>query len=237
MANVAVITARGGSKRIPKKNIKNFCGKPMIAYVIGAALESRLFNEVMVSTDSDEIASIAEKYGALVPFLRSEVTSNDYATTVDVLKEVLSCYENQGTRFDVMCCLYPTAPFVTGEVLRAAHRKFLESRAEMLEPVVQFSFPPQRSFCLRDGMLVYNWPEHIRTRSQDLEPWYHDAGQFYFYQVDAFLRSVSGVDVNGGYSLRCVPYILDEMYVQDIDNPTDWAIAEMKYRLQQEQKL
>lgn len=237
MANVAVITARGGSKRIPKKNIKNFCGKPMIAYSIGAASKSRLFDEVMVSTDSAEVAGVAEQCGAVVPFFRSSVTSDDYATTVDVLTEVLSCYEQRGRHFDVMCCLYPTAPFVTAEILRAAYGTFLESGAEMLEPVVQFSFPPQRSFSLRDGMLVYNWPEHVKTRSQDLEPWYHDAGQFYFYQVEAFRRSVSGADVNGGYSLRCAPYVLDEMYVQDIDNPSDWAIAEMKYRLLQESKL
>ena len=143
MANVAVITARGGSKRIPKKNIKNFCGKPMIAYSIDAASKSRLFDEVMVSTDSAEVAGVAEQCGAVVPFFRSSVTSDDYATTIDVLAEVLSCYEQRGMHFDVMCCLYPTAPFVTAEILRAAYGTFLESGAEMLEPVVQFSTAAQ----------------------------------------------------------------------------------------------
>ena len=234
MANVAIITARGGSKRIPKKNIRDFCGKPMISYSIDAALKSRLFDEVMVSTDSEEIANISKQCGATVPFFRSSMTSNDYATTVDVLKEVLSCYEERGVRFDVMCCIYPTAPFVTAEILQNAYQEFLQSGAEMLEPVVPFSFPPQRSFSLRNGSLVYNWPEHIRTRSQDLEPWYHDAGQFYIYKIDAFRRSVESAEANGGYSLRCAPFVLDEMDVQDIDNPSDWEIAEIKYRLRQE---
>lgn len=235
MSKVGIITARGGSKRIPKKNIKDFCGRPILAYSIAAALESGLFEEVMVSTDSEEIAKIAKTYGASVPFMRSEGVSDDYATTADVLQEVLACYASVGKKFDMMCCLYPTAPFVTAEKLRAAYAAFIKSGADMMEPVVAFSFPPQRSFSLQDGFLIYNWPEHVRTRSQDLAPWYHDAGQFYFYKISAFLNSMKTDGAQGGYALRCVPFILDEMEVQDIDSPLDWLLAEAKYRLLKEQ--
>lgn len=234
MADVAIITARGGSKRIPGKNIKDFCGKPIMAYAIAAALDSRLFDEVMVSTDSPEIAEIAKAHGASVPFMRSPSASDDYATTADVLHEVLSAYAEREKSFDFMCCLYPTAPFVTAEKLRVAHTAFMESGADMLEPVVAFSYPPQRSFSIEAGLLAYNYPEHVRTRSQDLPTWYHDAGQFYFYRVEAFRRSVEGSSAQGGYDLRCVPFVMNEMEVQDIDTLMDWQLAEAKYRLLQE---
>lgn len=191
MSAVVIITARGGSKRIPKKNIKDFCGKPIIAYSIEAALESNLFDEVMVSTDSEEIAEVAKRYGAKVPFMRSEKNSDDYATTADVLQEVISKYEKLGQSFDTMCCIYPTAPFVTGDKLKQAHKVFATSEADMLESVVKFSFPPQRAFVLRDGQLEYRYPECAPMRSQDLEDWYHDAGQFYFYDVDKFKTNIS----------------------------------------------
>ena len=158
MKSIAIITARGGSKRIPGKNIKPFLGKPIIAYSIEAALKSGLFDEVMVSTDSEEIADIARAYGANVPFMRSEATSNDYAGTGDVLREVLSEYEKRGQVFDRMCCIYPTAPFVTAEKLRAAAATFENSGADSLTPVVQFSYPPQRAFVIRDGCLLYTSP-------------------------------------------------------------------------------
>ena len=231
MANVAIITARGGSKRIPQKNIKDFCGKPIIAYAITAALDSELFDEVMVSTDSQEIAEVGKEYGASVPFMRSPSTSDDFATTADVLQEVLHTYADRGKIFDTMCCLYPTAPFVTAEKLRVAYASFMEGGAEMLEPVAAFSYPPQRSFSIEGGFLAYNYPEHVRTRSQDLPTWYHDAGQFYFYKVEAFHRSVGNDNKQGGYDLRCVPFIMDEMEVQDIDTAMDWRLAEAKYRL------
>ena len=234
MADVAIITARGGSKRIPGKNIKDFCGKPIMAYAIAAALDSGLFDEVMVSTDSPEIAEIAKAHGASVPFMRSPSASDDYATTADVLHEVLSAYAEREKSFDFMCCLYPTAPFVTAEKLRVAHTAFMESGADMLEPVVAFSYPPQRSFSIEAGLLAYNYPEHVRTRSQDLPTWYHDAGQFYFYRVEAFRRSVEGSNEQGGYDLRCVPFVMNEMEVQDIDTLMDWQLAEAKYRLLQE---
>ena len=234
MTSVAIITARGGSKRIPRKNIKDFCGKPIMAYAIAAALDSGLFDEVMVSTDSMEIAEIAKAHGASVPFMRSPSASDDYATTVDVLHEVLSAYAEREKKFDFMCCLYPTAPFVTAEKIRAAYTVFMESGADMLEPVVAFSYPPQRSFSIEAGLLAYNYPEHVRTRSQDLPTWYHDAGQFYFYRVEAFRRSVEGNSEQGGYDLRCVPFVMNEMEVQDIDTLMDWQLAEAKYRLLQE---
>lgn len=231
--NVCIITARGGSKRIPRKNIKDFCGKPIIAYSICAALNSGIFDEVMVSTDDQEIADVARRYGAKVPFLRSEKNSDDYATTADVLAEVLEEYAKQGRSFSAMCCIYPTAPFITAEKLRSAYKVFRDSNAEMLEPVVVYSYPPQRSFLLRDGNLVYQWPEYVRTRSQDLEPWYHDAGQFYFYNIDMFNKSFKDDCPQRGYTLRTVPFVLNEIEVQDIDNLSDWELAEAKFRLLQ----
>ncbi|SDP58983.1 pseudaminic acid cytidylyltransferase [Selenomonas ruminantium] len=225
MSALAIITARGGSKRIPKKNIKEFCGKPIIAYSIEAALASKLFDEVMVSTDSEEIASVARYYGAKVPFMRSEKTSDDFATTADVLQEVITEYGKRGQKFDTMCCIYPTAPFVTGDKLRQSYDKFIAFEADMLESVVAFSFPPQRAFVVRDGLLAYRYSEHANTRSQDLERWYHDAGQFYFHRIESFMKQEDRL------SVRIVPFELPETEVQDIDNLTDWKLAEMKYRL------
>lgn len=233
MSVICIITARGGSKRIPRKNIKEFCGRPIIAYSIEAALDSKLFDEVMVSTDDLEIAEVAKHYGANVPFLRSEKNSDDYAGTVDVLAEVLSAYGKCGQFFSHMCCIYPTAPFVTVKKLQAAYEKFIDSDAEMMESVVAYSYPPQRSFVLRDGNLIYQWPEYVRTRSQDLEAWYHDAGQFYFYKMDAFNKSFKDDCVSGGYILKIIPFLLDETEVQDIDNFSDWELAEAKFRLLQ----
>lgn len=176
---IAIITARGGSKRIPKKNIKDFCGKPIIAYSIEAAISSKLFDEVMVSTDSEEIAEIAKKYGASVPFMRSAETSNDYATTNDVLIEVFNEYKKRGQEFDIAVCIYPTAPFVTADKLKRAIDMVEKDGADAVTPVVQFSFPPQRAFIIRDNALEYQYPENASARSQDLEPIYHDCGQFY----------------------------------------------------------
>ncbi len=223
MKHIAIITARGGSKRIPKKNIKDFCGKPIIAYSIEAALTSGIYDEVMVSTDSEEIAAVARQYGAAVPFLRSEATSNDFATTRDVLVEVLETYAARGERFDMMTCLYPTAPFITAEKLIDAVRRMQECDADALMPVVAYSFPPQRAMVIRDGCLEYQYPEHRLTRSQDLEPIYHDCGQFYVYRVAPFLDAAAG-------SGKLIPLPTPEEETQDIDNLSDWVLAEMKYR-------
>ncbi len=227
---LAVITARGGSKRIPHKNIKEFCGKPMIEYSIQAALGSNVFDEVMVSTDDDEIAQIARKAGAQVPFLRSEGTSGDMAMTHEVLIEVLREYEHQRRKFDIVCCIYPTAPFLTSGRLKEAVEKLQETGADGVVPVVRYSFPPQRCFVIEDGRVKYKWPKNRLKRSQDLEPYYHDCGQFYFMRVQPFLTQENMILEN------TIPFLMDELEVQDIDTLEDWKIAELKYRLLLERK-
>ena len=227
MGKIAIITARGGSKRIPKKNIRDFLGKPILAYSIEAALGSGLFDEVMVSTDSTEIADIAERFGAKVPFYRSDATSNDYATTNDVILEVLDKYERRGENFDIAVCLYPTAPFVTAQKLISAVKELEDSDADTLIPVVPFSYPPQRALIIDQGKLRFLYPENLDARSQDLMPHYHDVGQFYVIRTEAFKVNKKLMVGN------ILPFIVDEREVQDIDNESDWAIAEMKYKLMQ----
>lgn len=224
MKPVAIITARGGSKRIPKKNIKQFCGKPMLAYSIEAALESRIFDEIMVSTESEEIASVAKKYGAKIPFMRSVERADDYASTTDVLLEVLDQYKRLGIDYEEFCCIYPTAPFVTAEKLRAAYTLLQQDDVYNVIPMVAFSFPPQRGMILRNGMLKAAHPEHINKRSQDLETIYHDCGQFYWCKSKEFLRNPDFL------SNHTIPYFVPETEVQDIDNESDWKLAEIKYR-------
>ena len=224
---VAIITARGGSKRIPGKNSKEFMGKPMLVYGIEAALQSGIFREVMVSTDDEEIARIARNAGAAVPFMRSEETAGDFATTDDVLMEVLQTYEERGETFDYMACIYPTAPFVTAEKLVAAMNLLVEQDASGVMPVVRYSFPPQRGMAIREGKLVYCYPENAMKRSQDLEPVYHDSGQFYCYHVERY-RACRG-DLPDGY----YPIVVPEAEVQDIDNPSDLELAEMKFQMMQ----
>lgn len=229
MRKIAIITARGGSKRIPHKNIKEFCGKPILAYSIEAAVESGLFDTVMVSTDDEKIAEIAVKYGAEVPFYRSERTSGDYATTNDVLLEVLEEYEKRGEHYELGCCIYPTAPFVTAEKLKAAVDRLLETDADTLIPVVAFSYPPQRAMIVKDDRLVFEYPQYLDSRSQDLEPHYHDVGQFYIFRTESFKVNQKLMVGN------ILPMVVSEMEVQDIDNMTDWEIAEIKYRTMKKQ--
>ena len=229
MRQIGIITARGGSKRIPRKNIKEFCGKPILAYSIEAAKESGLFDTVMVSTDDEEIAGIARQYGAEVPFYRSERTANDFATTNDVLLEVLEEYEKRGEHYDLGCCIYPTAPFVTADKLRDAMGQLEGSDADTLIPVVSFSYPPQRAMIVKEGRLVFEYPQYLDSRSQDLEPHYHDVGQFYLFYTEAFRQSRKLMVGN------ILPYVVSEMEVQDIDNQTDWEIAEIKYWFMREQ--
>lgn len=223
--SIAIITARGGSKRIPRKNIKDFLGKPIIAYSIAAALNAGCFDEVMVSTDDGEIADIARELGASVPFLRSVETSNDFATTSDVLTEVLNKYLRLGISFDHACCIYPTAPFVTAEKLREAYELLIRNGADTVLPVVRFSFPIQRALAIEDDRLKAIWPEHLNTRSQDLTPAYHDSGQFYFFQVGRFLET------HDLFGSNTVPIEFPESEVQDIDTEEDWKIAEMKFSM------
>ncbi len=231
MNHVAIITARGGSKRMPGKNIKKFCGKPILAYSIEAALKSRLFDEVMVSTDSDEIAQLGIEYGAKVPFRRKKDTSDDFATTSDVLLEVLGEYEKRGQNPELACCIYPTAPFVTAERLREAEKILRNTDADIVKPVVAFSYPPQRGVIRKpDGSIEMLLPQYMDARSQDLEKIYHDCGQFYFFRVSRF--KVNRNIMSG----KMMPVILSELEMQDIDNESDWRIAEMKYKLFVEQE-
>lgn len=225
MNRIAIITARGGSKRIPRKNIKEFLGKPILAYSIEAALASGVFDEVMVSTDDEEIADIARKYGAKVPFMRSEKTSNDYATSADVLTEVIENYKAKGRVFDEFVCIYPTAPFVTGEKLKNAIGILENNDADTVMPVVKFDFPPQRGLIINDGSLAFREPQYALTRSQDLEPMYHDCGQFYVCRVSSFEKERKLV------MSKTFPVIMPEEEVQDIDNFSDWEMAELKYKM------
>lgn len=225
MKNLCIIPARGGSKRIPRKNIKTFLGKPIIAYSIEAALDSGIFDEVMVSTDDEEFAGIARKYGASVPFLRSEATANDYATTVDVLLEVIEQYKLRGKIFESICCLYSTAPFVTSDRLKEAYSK-LSDKIDACFTMVEYSYPIQRSLRINEeGQVEIKYPEYLKSRTQDLEKVYHDAGQFYFVKTDTLLNEKTV------WCKRTAPLILSELEVQDLDTLTDWQLAQMKYEL------
>lgn len=224
--NLALITARGGSKRIPGKNVREFLGKPIIYYSIAAARNARCFDEIMVSTDSIEIASVAREYGAVVPFMRSTKNSDDTATTADVILEVLNEYRKIGKEFDVVCCIYPTAPFINSELLRdAAEYLGQKNSIDAVIPVVRFSYPPQRGLIIRNNRLEMSMPQYTSVRSQDLEPIYHDAGQFYMLKTEYFVNSKSLWNGN------ICPIVLSEMVVQDIDSQEDWNLAEMKYQL------
>jgi len=222
--NIAIIPARGGSKRIPRKNIKLFYGKPIIEYSICAALESGVFDEVMVSTDDVEIADVARSAGARVPFFRSESTSNDTATITDVLLEVIDEYQKINRYFENICAVYPTAPFVTSQTLRAAMQTLMQSDADALIPVVPYSHPPQRGLEIKGNRVDYIRPENRFVRSQDLAPVYHDSGQFCCVKTVAILAQESL------FCKETIPLILNEFEAQDIDSETDWWLAELKYK-------
>jgi pseudaminic acid cytidylyltransferase len=225
MSAVAIITARGGSKRIPRKNIRPFRGKPMLAWPLEAALTCALFDEVMVSTDDPEIADIARQYGAAIPFLRSARTADDFATTPDVLVEVLERYRARGRMFETACCIYPAAPFITAKALSEARDRLQAGPFDVVMPVTAFAYPIWRSLRRHEsGRIELNWPENLNRRSQDLPPCYHDAGQFYWFRVEPFLRDRVLMGTNTGAIL------LPETHVQDIDNESDWAMAEFKHR-------
>lgn len=222
MKNLCIIPARGGSKRIPRKNMKPFLGKPMLAYSIEAALATGLFDEVMVSTDDKEIAEVALKYGAKVPFMRNAETANDFATTDDVLIEVVKMYKEMGQEFDNLCCIYATAPMIQVKDIISAYEILQSSNFTVVYPVVQFSYPIWRCLDMaEDGSMNYHWPEFELSRSQDLPKEYHDTGTFYWHKIE---RWMNGEIKTGGI-------IVDETTIQDIDTETDWKIAEMKYKL------
>lgn len=223
--NIAIIPARGGSKRIPKKNIKIFCGKPIIAWSIEAALNSGLFDEVMVSTDSEEIAEIAIKQGAKVPFLRSMENASDKPGFDAVIKEVLDDYKKLGSVFDNLCFILATAPFTMPENLKEGYKIFLSGNFKTVMTVSKFSYPIQRALSIDNSKLSMVLPDNLRKRSQELESRYHDAGQFYFMQIDDKLENATLFTDNSG------AIVLPESMVQDIDTYEDWKIAELKFTL------
>jgi len=219
---IAIIPARGGSKRVPRKNIRGFCGQPIMAYSIQAALASGLFDIVMVSTDDEEIAETAREYGAGVPFKRSRKNADDYASTADVVLEVLEQFKSLEYDFEQLCCIYPTAPFVTAEKLKRG-MALLTEQVDYVLPVVQYSYNPLRAVVIRDNCVCMRDPRFLNTRSQDLEPLYHDCGQFYCAKTEAFLRDKTLLGE------KTVPFVLTVSEVHDIDTLEDWKLAEMKY--------
>lgn len=223
MRNVAIIPARGGSKRIPRKNVRPFLGKPIIAYSIEVAQQSGLFDEIMVSTDDDEIKDVAIRFGATIPFKRSRENADDQASTTDVLMEVLNEYEIRDKVFDYVCCIYPTAPMIQLELLEEGFKKLQEEYEGSL-PVVEFEYPVWRGLYLKNDGIRMIWPENKDKRSQDLPRVYHDAGQWYWFKPDVIKKkghllseNMAGISVN-------------PLYVQDIDDEVHWKLAEMKYR-------
>ncbi len=224
LRTLAIIPARGGSKRIFRKNIRPFQGKPIIAWSIDAAIDSGVFDTVMVSTDDAEIAEIGRAAGAEVPFLRSAETADDFATTADVLLEVFSAFKDQGKSFDLACCLYPTAPFVTAEHLQDGLKRLRAKDVDVVMPVTCFDYPIWRSLSMDgDGNLSINFPDNLNARSQDLPPAYHDAGQWYWFDVRKFLASKALIGEN------TVGIELPTWAVQDIDTEEDWRLAELKH--------
>lgn len=225
MSKIAIIPARGGSKRIPKKNIKSFLGKPIIAYSIEAALASNLFDEVMVSTDDEAIAEIAISYGATVPFLRSDKNADDHAILVDVLLEVLASYKAIGKTYDQVCCILPTAPFVSEQKLQESFKTLINNNFDSVFPVLEFSYPIQRALQIDNDKVSMVWDEYEMARSQDLEKRFHDSGQFYWSKTASLETDKKLFTKNSG------AIVISELEAQDIDTETDWKLAEIKYKL------
>lgn len=222
---LCIIPARGGSKRIPRKNIRDFCGKPVIAYSIELALASGCFDKVIVSTDDHEIASIAKSYGAEIPFMRPEKLSDDYTGTNDVIKHAIQSYICQGESVSVVCCIYATAPFIDAEYLKQGYAKLIELDKSYSFSVTSFPFPVQRAVRInKNNEIEAIWPENIQTRSQDLEEAYHDAGQFYWGKAEAFISD------KVIFSDESTPVVLPRHLVQDLDTLEDWYRAELMYQ-------
>jgi N-acylneuraminate cytidylyltransferase len=222
---VAIIPARGGSKRIPRKNIRPFAGKPIIAYSITAARDCRLFDQIIVSTDDEEIASVARAFGAGTPFLRPQELADDHTGTDAVVKHAIDWLAEQGTTVTYACCIYATAPFIQARYLREGYDKLLASGRDFAFSVTSFAFPAQWALRItEDGVIGAVNPEHNFTRSQDLEGLFHDAGQFYWGRAQAYLDDIVT------HSAASVPVIIPRHLVQDIDTPEDWHRAELMYR-------
>ena len=224
--NICVIPARGGSKRIPRKNIKEFNGKPIIAYSIEAALKSNCFDQVIVSTDDAEIAEVAKSFGASVPFMRPDELANDYANTIPVVKHAIEWFDDQVQAPSEVCCLYATAPFVRASTIRKAYEQMQSTQADYCFTATSFAFPIQRAIKVTaENQVEMFYPEYLETRSQDLEDSYHDAGQFYWGKAEAFKQQKSI------FSKSATPYILPRYLVQDIDTLEDWEKAELMYKI------
>lgn len=223
---IAIIPARGGSKRIPHKNIRSFCGQPMLAYAIQAAQAAGCFSHIVVSTDDEEIAEVARQLGAEVPFMRPALLADDYTGTTPVVIDAIRQLDTLGTTAEHYCCIYATVPLIQADDLKAAHLRLLASQAPFVYAVTEFGFPIQRAVRMDEqGRVTPFWPEKMATRSQDLESAYQDAGQFYWGNRTAWLAGISPV---GGEGLG---HILPRFRVVDIDTPADWHLAELLYQV------
>lgn len=222
MGNLAIIPARSGSKRIKDKNIKDFCGTPLLKTAIEKALSSGLFETVHVSTDSKKYAELATSWGADVSFLRSEKTADDFATTMDVLKETIDAFETQGKIFENICCLYATSAFTRIQHLTESF-DVLKSGHDSVYTVAEFDFPIQRAFRINNSKIEFAEPKHSNSRSQDLEKMVHDAGQFYWMTNRTIKNCTSVMTNNTSF------YEINRIYCQDIDTPEDWDVAEFKF--------
>lgn len=223
--NIAIIPARGGSKRIPRKNLKSFCGKPMIAYSIEAAQQSGLFDRIVISTDDEEIATMALNLGAEIPFMRPKNLADDFTPTVPVIAHAIQTLEAQGCSISAVCCIYATAPFINLSYLEQGYKKMIETGKKYVFPATTFPASIFRAFKItEDESVEMFWPDNYNTRSQDLPEAYHDAGQFYWGKPEAFLS---------GKPFFCNDATIIELprhLVQDIDTPEDWIRAELMYQ-------
>jgi len=225
MTNLAIIPARGGSKRIPRKNIKDFFGKPVIAYPIRAALDSGLFEEVMVSTDDPEIAEVSKSFGAIVPVLRSSQNADDHAGLADVVKEVLDFYQKTNRLFERFCCILPATPFVLPEQFKKSLNFLISGKYASVFPAIRFSHPIQRAFKIENGNALMLRPETMQSRTQDLQNTYFDSGQFYWMKVSSFYKE------NRFFTQNTGAIEFPEADFIDIDNETDWWKAEQIFRI------
>ena len=224
---IAIIPARGGSKRIPQKNIKPFGGKPLIAYSIETALQSALFERVIVSTDDEAIAKVAQEYGAEVPFMRPQELADDFTTTGDVIADAIEKLRKMGMNFRYVCTIYATAPFLQQQYLQQGYEALKNSDAKMAFSATTMPFPIQRTFKItQNGRCEMFMPEHFRSRSQDLEEAYQDAGQFYWEDTTKEWEDIP-------FGSQSIPIILPRHLVQDIDTPEDWKRAELMYEVLQ----
>lgn len=220
---VAIIPARGGSKRIPRKNIKNFYGKPLISYSIEVALKSKLFSKVIVSTDDEEIMRIAKEYGAEVPFIRPKELSDDFTGTSEVIQHALNYLKSIGENYDFCCTIYATAPLLQKRYLIKGFEMIKNSNAKLVFSVTSMPFPIQRTFKIEDGRCKMFWPENFYKRSQDLEEAYQDAGQFYWENLNIDSDEIS-------FGKDSIPIVIPRKYVQDIDTLEDWELVELMYK-------